>query len=296
MDRTKHQCLQRCGDRCHTAALPDKAAFPALHMALAQPWAKSASRRLHLPISNDRDVLAGRVVHFDAVIPDDSYLKPLEHLHRSQEGQHPLCQHPSGNHPGRERLLLYIARLSRGKGQEQFLEAASPSALRGFTVAFYAGKRDPEAMAVAERLEEIATRRNISIEVHLDRVDRGELQRRACGASGMVLFPRKDRNPRVLYEGLYHGLPLFLTESTRAPRVLTKHRFAFVAPYFDPANPRPSQEAAPAQFSRQLAKFMAVARRPESVLADIQAFVAKELSPGRVYGNMCQRMGLCGKV
>lgn len=224
MDRTKKQCLQRCGSSCNSAALPDKVAYPALHMALAQPWARSASRRLHLPISNDRDVVAGRAVHFDAVIPDDSYLKPLEHLHQAHLKPQPatprpasICHNSPGGAPllllslstpggfpravhltrhgcvspaGRDPVLLYIARLTRGKGQEQFLQAAPPSALRGLTVAFYAGKRDEEAVALAARLHALAENRNISIEVHLDRVDRGELHRRACRASGMVLFPR----------------------------------------------------------------------------------------------------------
>lgn len=102
---------------------------------------------------------------------------------------------------GQERTkdLLYVARYQKYKGQLKFLLLADPGLLRGYTIHFYGGDKvgdDKIAQAYVKSIEEAAERRGIKVQLH-SRVSRSTLLRHVCVASGQLLWPSTDQNPRA---------------------------------------------------------------------------------------------------
>jgi len=271
----------------------------ALKLSLQQPWVGKDTHIVHFPISNNHQIVKGRLVHVSKVIKDSSFLKPVESLPGgnsslacSKQGSTGIADNSDTTLSGvtaRPRLLLYIARMESSKGQEAFLNLADPDLLQHHVIAFYAGKNDTKAMKISDRLRQVAQRRNISIEVNLDPVPRWQLQQQACQADGLILYAQRDRNPRALYEGLHAGLPLLVSSTAGVPRRLKRQPFVSVVEFVEPS------AAVPKDISRlnsQLDHFLRMSSNRSMILPTIDNFVKTDLHPKKVFGDLTIKMGL----
>ena len=121
--------------------------------------------------------------------------------------------------------LIYAARYSGSdhKGQYRFLKSVPAGLLEGFTVQFFgAGPRSQ----VQKDIEAVAMERNISVEVN-GKVTQHTLMRKVCHSKGSIIFSCSDANPRVAYEGLPAGNPVFASAQTNLPRVMLEQPFVF---------------------------------------------------------------------
>ena len=95
--------------------------------------------------------------------------------------------------------------------------------LEGFTVQFFG---DGLRSQVRKDIEALAKERNISVEVN-GKVNQHTLMRKVCHSKGSVIFSRSDANPRVAYEGLPAGNPVFASAQTHLPKVMLEQPFVF---------------------------------------------------------------------
>jgi hypothetical protein len=267
----------------------------ALKLSLQQPWVGRDTRSVHFPISNNKRLNSGKLFRFSKVIKDSSFLKAVEQAPGSKgpmscgRPERVLHTEKPTEHGNNRRHLLYVARMESSKGQEAFLRLADPFLLRHHHIVFYAGKNNTKAQDIEERLWDVARRRNISIEVHLEPVSRWELQRRGCQAEGLLLFAKRDRNPRALYEGLYAGLPMFVTNTAGVPRQLKRQQFVVSVEYAEPSEAS-GQEVA--NMNSQLRRYLQLTANRGSTHAAIQKFVTTDLRPEKVYSELSRKMGL----
>ena len=115
-------------------------------------------------------------------------------------------------HLPRQRTLIYIGSYRPTKGQLQFLRKVDPKALGPFVLEFY-GVRQPDlgddwtamvAEAESPRLRGKVRLRDV-------KVNHETMMEAMTRASGLIHYSSGDRNPRVIYEALYFGLPVFVS-------------------------------------------------------------------------------------
>ena len=96
---------------------------------------------------------------------------------------------------------------------------------------------------------------------------------------------REDHNPRVVYEMLYAGLPVFPSDQASTPEQLNRQPFVTMSEFVQPGE---SPDTMKANFRR----FLAMATQPW-VREHIERFLDEEMQLGRVYGELCIKMGIC---
>ena len=92
-----------------------------------------------------------------------------------------------------------------------------------------------------------------------------------------------DNNPRVVYEALSAGNPVFVTPESNLPDILYQHS-GFVSSV--------SKNATRSEFALAFHEFMEHVRDPEEVRPAIRSFVHEFLDPQRVYEGVARKMGL----
>ena len=203
----------------------------------------------------------------------------------------------------RPRTLIYIGSYRPTKGQLEFLRKLDPRALGPFSLEFY-GLRQPDLgddwTAIVAEAE--SPRLRGKVRLHDARVSHEIMMEAMTRASGLVHYSGGDRNPRVLYEALYFGLPVLvatqampyvglqckpfvtLTDADGDAAVLNADVAAFVAALSESAG----RAAAIGDPSAELAS-----RSDEPVQVAIRVYVERELLTMKVYEQLCARLGLC---
>jgi hypothetical protein len=175
------------------------------------------------------------------------------------------------------------------KGQVAFLEAVRPRLLEGYRLVFYSGENSVATRAVSDALLSVAMARGLNVEVHLDPVPLEELLSRACSAAGVIQFSMRDENPRVVYELLYAGLPVFVTREARTPDALNEQPFVRVVDYVDGVRSSAHQRHV---MNRELHAFLALTREA-TVRGAMEVFLRDAMRPEDIYARVCVQMGLC---
>jgi len=243
---------------------------PSLYRAVHKPWVTSDTWVAHIPVSHEED-LSSNVHNFSRVVQDSDFLKPMSpSVTASLEG----CGRAK-----REDTLIYPARFDDNdhKGQAAFLERAPAGDLDGFTVRFFGVSLTD---GIRAKLQGIADRRNISIDL-AGEVSQIELLGAMCHSKGVVLFPRHDSNPRVVYEGLLSGCPVYASREANVPQALLELPFVFSG-----------RRKAPASFH----DFMEAIRREgraTGFFEDIRTRSSRMLRPDVVFEDLMHKLGIC---
>jgi len=131
----------------------------------------------------------------------------------------------------------------------------------------------------------VGKKRGIKVKVH-SRVSKPELMDHACRAAGQILWSHFDNNPRAAYEGLYAGMPLFLSTKAGVPQPLLEQPFVTPVPW-DSSLP---------DFNAQLGRFMQrveIGMGSRKARREVVEWTLTALNPENVYWKLCQRIGLC---
>lgn len=153
--------------------------YLSLATVLRQPWLRQDTKTVHIPVRLLQPLNAN-VMGFDKVIPDNSFVKPLQDTSVN-------LMKSCGSRP-RSNKLMYVARYgSGGKGQLEFLERVDPRLLQGYTVEFYGGNFSHTA---AHELQETAQRRGISVLVH-PAIPKTDLLLQICLSKGQIHYAYK---------------------------------------------------------------------------------------------------------
>jgi len=215
------------------------------------------------------------------VFRDDSFAKPIL-MPRGEMQLYLEAAHVDALRRPRLKILVYVGAFRANKGQLAFLQKLRPSALRGFGVHFY-GTRQPGQEAAWAAVEAAASKLGEHCVVHEERVSHDELMAVMSRASGMIHYSSSDRNPRVLYEALSYGVPLFLTTQSMPYVGLQCTDFVFLTDFTGNAE----------TLEIDLAKFIDyVGKDGQTPAAQIRRTVEAELSAQPVFSSLCQRLGL----
>jgi len=244
--------------------------FPFMKRLLRTPWANRLTYKVHFPISTLHALNGGNVFGFHKVIGDESFLKPIGLTAAAK-----LDTCISGQ---KDKTLLYIARYLPSKGLNAFLGAIDPEVLAGYKVHVLG---EVNSLVVKERAMKTARARKLPVVFH-DEVTKEEVLKRLCAASGVVLYAERDKNPRVAYEGLYAGAPVFVTDSSGLPAGFLAQPFVKTTHFGD------------GNLNADFASYMAdMVEQPTRMATEIRRYINGDLYPTRVYLGICQRMGIC---
>jgi len=266
--------------QCHLDRF-EKSALPSIQ-AIDQLWDKDNVVAVHFPVRALNALTQERnIFRFDTIIEDDSFFKPMGGKGDIAEDMF-RCWREEKN-----RDLLYVARYKEYKGQLKFVQQANPSLLAGYTIHFYGGGAMEDAIGRAyfNSIKTAADARGISVIVH-NQVAKTELLKHICIASGQILWPLEDSNPRAAYEGLYAGMPLFISTTAGVPRPLLKRRFVVPVPH----------NATVESFNAGLEFFMQVVAETHDDIdkrKGIIRYTRARMDPETVYWELCMRMGIC---
>ena len=234
------------------------------------------------------------------LVRDDAYAKPLL-LPTIERGLYRAV----GENPwtAREPRLIYAGHYRRTKGQVDFLRMLDPKSLGPFTIELY-GTR-PINGSLGDDWDLIhdiikAKRLQGKVVAFEDRISHLKLMGKLASASGLVHFANSDRNPRILYEALYFGLPLFVTIQSMPYVGLQCQNFVTLADADDTA------DAMNAQFQQWTNILLTNEQRKKTIAAnktgvrglqqEIRDYVEANIVPAGVYSNLCQRFGLCAAL
>ncbi|KAH8048244.1 aldo keto reductase [Aureococcus anophagefferens] len=264
--------------------------------------------RVDADVEFQRDVVEGSFLRSGftriEVLRDDALPKPLllpprERLLFDELGSREALRRP------RAKRLLYIGSFRANKGQRSFLSKLDADSLGDYDLEFYGLRQEgqeAEYDAVAALVADPKFRGKVTI--HDARVSHEDMMRAMATASGLVHYSNQDRNPRVLYEALYFGLPVLvatqampyvglqckpfvtLTDADGDAAVLNADVAAFVAALAESAG----RAAAIGDPSAEL-----TSRNDEPVQVAIRVYVEQELLTMKVYEQLCARLGLCDR-
>ena len=249
--------------------------FGELRWIFDQPWVGNTTRFMHIPISRDERILQNEIgLPVDKVLLDGDWVKPT-HIDDVRSFRK-WCSSIERNN-----TLLYIARYKSFKGQVAFLNAMDPRLLGGYTVEFLSSSINKHR---AREIEEAAAARGINAKVHREGLSREQLQSVMCSAKGTVHFAAADANPRVLYESILAGLPVFITAQSRFPQVMHNQRFVHVTDFDDTAK-------ANEDFARFL-RFLET-EDPGKLRQEMYSAADRELEEDHALSKVCSHFGIC---
>mmetsp|Transcript_34692 Transcript_34692/g.98304 ORF Transcript_34692/g.98304 Transcript_34692/m.98304 type:complete len:424 (+) Transcript_34692:163-1434(+) len=192
----------------------------AMYNVVKKPWRTADTWTVHIPVSTS-DELNENVYHFSRVVQDTEFIKPpaVENIEVfGGSGVNSCATTPKQN------VLIFPGLYSESdeKGQVAFLRAINGEDLQGYSIRFFgSGLTD----TIANRIRAIAKVKGISVSVD-GLVDQSWLMHQMCVAKGVVSFSKFDSNPRVVYEGLPAGNPVYISSETKIP--ITIHRQGFI--------------------------------------------------------------------
>ena len=170
----------------------EKRALPSIE-ALDRVWDTNRTVKVHFPVRALQALTReANVFGFDTIIEDDSFFKPMGGRGEASDTIKNCYRN------AKKSDLLYVARYKEYKGQLKFLSQADPALLTGYTIHFYGGGANEDA--VGERyfraISRTARAKDIRIVMH-KHVEKENLLKRICTASGQILWPMEDSNPRA---------------------------------------------------------------------------------------------------
>eukprot|EP00873_Tetraselmis_striata_P035718 jgi/Tetstr1/455982/TSEL_042761.t1 len=249
--------------------------FTDLWQLLSNKWAEQARLLVHFPIRNMKRLMHNEIFDFDAIIDDGSFVKPSS-----------PCAHEAlakCRYDKKQDALLYVARISDGKGQKAFIENVDPEMLKGYKVHFYG---DGPAI-LKQEIAEAAKSRGIQAQVH-GAVSKDTVFQALCMGKGLVMYA-EDKNPRAVYEGVTAGMPVFVAREAQVATELVEQ------PFVTESVRRPEKGESPLSFQERFnadfADFMAQVRAEPH--AQIGKWVDTSLRDETVYLNLCKRLCLC---
>ena len=244
------------------------------------------------------------------IIRDDALPKPVLLPPKEQALYDDVARSAAAPRP---RTLIYIGSYRPTKGQLEFLRKLDPRALGPFSLEFY-GLRQPDLgddwTAIVAEAE--SPRLRGKVRLHDARVSHEIMMEAMTRASGLVHYSGGDRNPRVLYEALYFGLPVFVSVQSMPYIGLQCQPFVTLTD----ANATSAQLNADV---RHFVKYLGDSEKYKAIVAEtnvtgdvslgggekhwhrkihnaqdaIRKFVEEELDEHAVYANFCERFGLC---
>lgn len=289
----------------------EKGSFPSLE-ALDLLWDKSKAITVHFPVralhflSQEQNLFG-----FKHIVPDDSFFKPMG-MNDDSVNEIVGCFRHTKNQD-----LLYVARYREYKGQLKFIKQADPALLTNYTIHFY-GSGGLDAMNYMKEIDMMGHSRGIKVAVH-HHVSKQTLLQHSCHAAGQILWPSQDSNPRAgeliscigyedqlrgfswppdesfcrmilgmcaAYEGLYAGMPLFISTTAGVPKPLLEQPFVQAVPF----------NASVDDFNASLGVWMDIVashRTSTSSRRRIIGYTKTALDPENVYWELCERIGIC---
>lgn len=220
------------------------------------------------------------------VIRDDAVAKPLLLPHNERDI---FKAARSQAHVPREPRLLYVGHLRPVKGQLSFLRKLRKESLGPFSLLLQ-GSKGEDYDAILAELPRFEGR----VQVGDARLPHENMLEIMATSSGLVHYSAGDRNPRVLYEALYFGLPVFVSIQSMPYIGLQCSSFVKLTDVDH------DDHALNADFARWV-RVLAQDRRRKTLFKPknntlqhhVYAFVDKELTPRRVYRTLCERFSLC---
>lgn len=236
-------------------------------------YASKDTLAVHIPVRKISALNSNKVFNFQHVIHDNEFLKPL--AQKSIDEMRNFCKHTP-----KEKTLMYVGRYTEGKGQLSFLKTVVPAALAGYDIEFFGG--DYHGNDLPGRLRQTARDRNISITVHSE-VSHHQLLHSYCKSAGLVHYAKGDNNPRVAYEALYAGSPLFVTKNAKLPgRIYEQTKFVTSLEW------GVSKE----EFATKFQSFMDMVKSSKTQ-KDVYSWVDRALVPDGIYRKLCVAVGVC---
>ena len=249
-----------------------------IYHILSRPWVTDDTYTIHIPVSNSK-VLNNNDYGFSRVIHDSDFPKPP-----SKESLAITRHCGSGK---KEKTVIYAARYSTGghKGQERFLAAIDPEDVAGFKIVFYGHNLKP---GIKKNLERIAAERGLKIEVN-GFVRHETLMLKLCNAKGTIIFSKRDMNPRVAYEGMPAGNPVYLSTETHVPAAIRALPFVFADSCQAVKHGGQREDALP-----EFHFFMQAVRHADQKYHEhVSRYALQALDRTRVYHRICVDSGLC---
>ena len=216
----------------------------------------------------------------------------------------------------RDLTLIYAGPYRSTKGQLAFLQKLNPKSLPdSFTIEMYGARPSNDTSGLNgvtddwdNIIKEISSKRWRQRIVAFDnRISHVKMMRRMSTASGLIHYASADRNPRVLYEALYFGLPLFVTVQSMPYVGLQCHSFVTLTDADAPASIMNTQFQQFTNMIQQSERAKKTTNNDENSRAllssednndsNLQAAVLKyassHLQARQVFLTFCQRLGLC---
>lgn len=241
------------------------------------------------------------------IIRDDALPKPILLPPRERAIYDEASVHAQFS---RERTLIYVGSYRPNKGQLDFLRIIDRKALGPFRLEFYGARQAEVGGDDYEALQrEVEARWQGKVVLHDAKLKHEDMVRVMAKSSGLIHFSNGDRNPRVLYEALMFGLPVFvsvqampyiglqcqpfvtLTDTNGTKEEVAAHLRRFVKYLTD------------SEKFKQTARKMStngtkpwLFRKLHNAQQAIRLFVEEELAEHFVYATFCQRFGICGSL
>mmetsp|Transcript_24341 Transcript_24341/g.67666 ORF Transcript_24341/g.67666 Transcript_24341/m.67666 type:complete len:330 (-) Transcript_24341:43-1032(-) len=247
--------------------------YTAMYAVLSRPWVSQDAWVMQIPVSTS-STLRSNYFKFSSVVLDTDFPKPPDQAYT--RALHGCASRPKDD------ILVYIARYASSdhKGQQSFLRNVSPEDLQGYTVHFFGDN----LKEVANELRSLAASRGIDVQLH-GKTEHLKLMEYVCQAKGIVLFSRTDANPRVAYEGLPAGNPVYLSAEISLPPYFRSLPFVFMD----------SHRKADIHGLAHFHDFMEAVRGGSAEYHRGIKNLAKELlDQNFVYHRICHELGLCG--
>lgn len=196
--------------------------------------------------------------------------------------------------------LLYVGQFRESKGQLAFLQKLDEDSLGPFVLELRGTIANDVVGDYDEIKAEMARFTLGKVVINEERISHEMMMNEMASASGLVHYALYDRNPRVLYEALYFGLPLFVSIQSMPYIALQCQTFVQLTDVEHSKTIFNSQLkswvdslADNEHRKRKVAKGLKN-KTTTSFQRAILAFVHAHLTPNRVYLSLCERFGLCG--
>lgn len=94
-----------------------------------------------------------------------------------------------------------------------------------------------------------------------------------------------DANPRVVYESVLAGLPVFVSEESRVPRIFRAQQFVFPT----------KRDSIKPNLNNDFKKFMEYVKSASryEMSQRMDEFVSREMLEHRALSKICARLGIC---
>lgn len=138
-------------------------------------------------------------------------------------------------------------------------------------------------------LEKLSESASINITVHESPLQRADLLSEMCKAKGLVHYASADANPRVVYEAILAGLPVFVTKQSNLPLKVQQQPFVYLTNQYTATN------QTILKLNEDFARFMRFVQtaKEDKLQRDIDEFIRTALTEEASYNGICIKMRIC---